>query len=187
MKKQGLSILSTVILLSLVLSACSSPAAIVANRVRALIAQPSAEIKQMTNLPAPANSLAAQPAQAPSAQTGDQSSLLTAYEAALENVYTQVNGSVVNIRVVQQQSAADIQNLPLPFFNNPGSPDTPELPQGPQFSQALGSGVVLDKEGHILTNNHVAGSADRSKSPFPMARRFLLRWLERTPIATWQW
>jgi len=34
-------------------------------------------------------------------------------------------------------------------------------PRAPQKTQSLGSGVVIDAEGHILTNEHVVGRADR--------------------------
>jgi serine protease Do len=44
------------------------------------------------------------------------------------------------------------------FFGNPfeGSPQ-----MGPRRSSALGSGVIIDSNGYILTNNHVVEKADR--------------------------
>ncbi len=36
----------------------------------------------------------------------------------------------------------------------------------PQKSQGIGSGVVIDREGHILTNNHVVADADTIKVEF---------------------
>jgi serine protease Do len=51
------------------------------------------------------------------------------------------------------------------FFGNPfGGGNMPEMPQ--RRSSALGSGVVVDKAGYILTNNHVVDKADRIKVKF---------------------
>jgi len=84
-------------------------------------------------------------------------SLTSDIEATLEQIYQQVSPSVVNIRVVQKQEAMfpALPEIPgFPFFN---------LPQGPQeyYTKGLGSGFVWDKEGHIITNNHVVTGADR--------------------------
>lgn len=52
------------------------------------------------------------------------------------------------------------------FFGNPfGNGGAPEMPQRRGF--ALGSGVVVDKAGYILTNNHVIEKADRIQVKFP--------------------
>jgi serine protease Do len=51
------------------------------------------------------------------------------------------------------------------FFGNPFGGGSPDM--GPQRkSQALGSGVVVDKAGYILTNNHVVDKADRIQVKF---------------------
>lgn len=82
----------------------------------------------------------------------------------MEHIYDQVNPSVVNIRVVQKQevTAPAFPEIPgFPFF-------TPPTPQGPQefFRQGAGSGFVWDKEGHIVTNNHVVAGADKISVTF---------------------
>ncbi|HVM75764.1 MAG TPA: Do family serine endopeptidase, partial [Candidatus Saccharimonadales bacterium] len=41
------------------------------------------------------------------------------------------------------------------FFDRPG------MPQQPQAERSLGSGVILDKAGYILTNNHVVDQASK--------------------------
>jgi len=53
------------------------------------------------------------------------------------------------------------------FFGNPGGGGnaTPDMPQ--RRGYALGSGVVVDKAGYILTNNHVVEKADRIQVKFP--------------------
>jgi serine protease Do len=52
------------------------------------------------------------------------------------------------------------------FFGNPlgGGGGTSPMPQG--RGSALGSGVVIDKAGYILTNNHVVDKADRIQVKF---------------------
>jgi len=92
----------------------------------------------------------------------------------LENIYAQVNPSVVSIRVVQKQDASvlngdnnpfsDIPGAPNFFFSNPGQNNN--QPAVPQYSQALGSGFVWDKDGYIVTNNHVVRGADKIEVKF---------------------
>jgi S1-C subfamily serine protease len=81
---------------------------------------------------------------------------VAALEGTLEHIYSEVNPSVVTIRVVQTQEV-NVPVLPeipgFPFFGGPSAPQT-------QVQQALGSGFVWDKEGHIVTNNHVVAGAD---------------------------
>lgn len=90
--------------------------------------------------------------------------LLAAYQGTLENIYAEVNSSVVNIRVVQKVDAANLEmsQIPgFPFFS---------LPQGnqpeQQYQSALGSGFVWDEQGHIVTNNHVVNGADKIEVTF---------------------
>ncbi len=96
---------------------------------------------------------------------------VAALEGTLENIYAQVNPSVVNIRVVQKQTAVTTwqQSPDLPDW--PGLPEIPfEQPDSdtPQqfYQQGQGSGFVWDKEGHIVTNNHVVADADKIQVTF---------------------
>ncbi len=50
------------------------------------------------------------------------------------------------------------------FFGNPFGEGAPNM--GTRRSEALGSGVVVDRAGYILTNNHVVDKADRIQVKF---------------------
>jgi S1-C subfamily serine protease len=90
-------------------------------------------------------------------------------QAALEQVYQAANPSVVNIRVTitggmqQLQGLPEMPNMPgLPFPFGQGTPDqgTPDQGQSAPKAQAEGSGFVWDKQGDIVTNNHVVDGAE---------------------------
>ena len=83
----------------------------------------------------------------------------SAEERIASDVYRNVGQSVVYIRVVSQPTAGG------PRSQIPGMPQIPNVPPtGPQ--QASGSGFVLDKDGHIVTNNHVVDGADKIEVKF---------------------
>jgi S1-C subfamily serine protease len=79
-----------------------------------------------------------------------------ALEATLGEIYDEVNPSVVNIQVTQNAAS-----LPQDHPAVPGFPPDPSQPSEPFQQQGQGSGFVWDKEGHIITNNHVIAGADR--------------------------
>jgi len=79
--------------------------------------------------------------------------LLAALEGRLQAIYVQVNPSVVNIQVTQNAVASSSVQPQVP-----GSPFGPSTPQ-PQ--QGSGSGFVWDKQGHVVTNNHVVDGASQ--------------------------
>lgn len=73
-------------------------------------------------------------------------SALSAFEGTLEQIYQQVNPSVVSIDVIiGGQSSGSRGN---PFGSQGGG-------------EALGSGFVWDTQGHIVTNNHVVSGANQ--------------------------
>jgi serine protease Do len=55
------------------------------------------------------------------------------------------------------------------------------LPQGPQHEHGLGSGVIVTKDGYILTNNHVVDGASEVKVSLPDGREFTARVIGRDP------
>jgi S1-C subfamily serine protease len=72
---------------------------------------------------------------------------VAALEGTIQQIYQKVNPSVVNIDVTISATGSS------------GSGQSPfGSPQG-QPSGALGSGFVWDKQGHIVTNNHVVADA----------------------------
>jgi S1-C subfamily serine protease len=151
MKTHTLKITSLIIITTLLLSACSAlPAAQVklGNNSLSLNSSTETQVENSPTLP----------------QTrSNQDGVIAAYEGALQNVYTQVNPSVVNIRVVQKQDLSTFSQGQLPFnFDLPegSQPDTP------QYAQGLGSGFIWDSEGHIVTNNHVLEGADKIEVTF---------------------
>ncbi len=82
---------------------------------------------------------------------------LAALEGTLQQIYQQVSPSVVGIRVTATVTGR--QALPdWPFPNL--------APQAPQQQSGEGSGFVWDKQGHIVTNNHVVENADTIKVTF---------------------
>jgi serine protease Do len=68
--------------------------------------------------------------------------------------------AVVHIEVTQR---SEVNNPMVPFENNPffhfffNGPDMPR--KFKQEMKGIGSGILMDAQGHILTNNHVAGGA----------------------------
>jgi serine protease Do len=140
--KSKLWLVTIVMIAALALSACS-PAA--------LSAVNNASVASASNLQ-PVAAVNAAPASKSAAVIANVADL----EATLEQIYQQVNPSVVAIHVVEKASAS----AGLPFFNDPTNPN-----QQPQ-AQALGSGFVWDKDGHIVTNNHVAAGTDKIEVTF---------------------
>jgi serine protease Do len=105
---------------------------------------------------------------APMAQS-QQTSLVT----AIETVARQAVPAVVHIEVTERQT---IPNPLLPFEKEPffkyffGNPKMPKNFQ--REISGLGSGIIIDDAGHILTNYHVVGGATKIEVMLADGRQF---------------
>jgi len=152
MQKRSLSLSILFVIAIFTLSACAAPglsatnAGLVRGQAAAATAAPTAA-----------------PAAAPSAAAAD---LLAAYQGTLENLYTTVSPSVVNISVVHKVSASNLNIPGFPFFSQPQTPNQEQPGAQPQYESGVGSGFVWDQQGHIVTNNHVVDGADEIEVTF---------------------
>jgi serine protease Do len=159
MKTHTLKITSLIVLVALLLTSCSAYPALQANIGNGL----NSLFSDTNTLAESAATPTAVPETSNTNSNVNSNDLLLAYEGTLENVYTQVNPSVVNIRVVEQQSASSLDLSQSPFgYNSPQG----SVPQSPQYSQGLASGFVWDSQGYIVTNNHVVDGANKIEVTF---------------------
>ena len=77
-------------------------------------------------------------------------------EDTIASIYDRVSPAVVYITSTSQSGTRT-----SPFGGLPQLPGLPQQPQQPQPSTGTGSGIIIDDQGHILTNNHVVEGADR--------------------------
>ncbi len=144
-KKSIYSVSVLVVLAMLTLSGCGAVGQLISQSVMPVVAESQQESATTPVLSAP--------------DTGamTQGTVLDALEATLGGIYENVNPSVVSIQVTQKVSPMMQQ---MPFFGS-----TPQVPEE-QYQQGAGSGFVWDKQGHIVTNNHVVADADKIRVQF---------------------
>ncbi len=144
--KKSLYSVSILLVLSLLtLSGCGALGQLITQAVLPVSAQPAQESVETPVLPAPDTG------------TLTQGTVLDALEDTLGDIYENVNPSVVSIQVTQKVSTMMQQ---MPFYGT-----TPQVPEE-QYQQGAGSGFVWDKQGHIVTNNHVIADADKIRVQF---------------------
>jgi Do/DeqQ family serine protease len=110
------------------------------------------------------------PAQAaPAAEKATSFDLTT----AITRVAKQNIPSVVHIEVTESQEVA---NPFLPFANDPMFRRFFNAPQMPKKfkreTKGLGTGIIIDSQGHILTNHHVAGGASKIEVQLSNGERY---------------
>ena len=101
--------------------------------------------------------------------------LLQRASKARAAIVKEIRKSVVNISVEKKVSSGESDAPDLfndPFFRRFFQPRLPNQPGQPrEFKQrGLGSGVIVSKDGYILTNSHVAGDADKILVKLPDGR-----------------
>jgi serine protease Do len=119
---------------------------------------------------------------------GQATGLLPAAPGSFSSLVKKAKASVVNISTVKTVAGG----LAHPFsFGGPPRPDDPfkdffdrffgdQMPK--DFKQKnLGSGFVIDKEGFILTNNHVVEKADEITVKLADGKSFLAKIVGRDP------
>ncbi|MBF0340533.1 MAG: DegQ family serine endoprotease [Magnetococcales bacterium] len=86
---------------------------------------------------------------------------------------------VVNIHTSKKARASKSGTQHNPFKNSPFEqffqPFMDRLPQGEMQTHNLGSGVIIDPDGYILTNNHVIEEADEIKVRLADEREFVAK------------
>ncbi len=79
----------------------------------------------------------------------------TRLESPFTRIYEKVAPCVVTINVKGKVESQGYPRNPLDFFS-----PIPRRNQNERPYKGMGSGVIIDREGHILTNNHVIESPD---------------------------
>lgn len=94
--------------------------------------------------------------------------------ASYADVVERVSPAVVTVRSERKVKAEAVDN---PFANDPifrqfFGGKIPQMQQKPQIERGLGSGVIIESNGTILTNNHVVEGATTVKIDLPDKRTF---------------
>ncbi|KAF0120295.1 MAG: protease Do, partial [bacterium] len=101
---------------------------------------------------------------------------------AIERVAEQNIPAVVHIEVTERQ---EVVNPLLPFEGDPFFRHFFNIPQMPRkFKRelkGLGTGMIIDPHGHILTNNHVAGGATKIEVLLANGKRYPARLVGADP------
>lgn len=110
-------------------------------------------------------------------------SIMESMSRVFNHVSQKVNNTVVHItatKVIQRQR----RNM-MPFndeffrrfFPEEQFPHSFSSPEQPEKRMALGSGVIIDPNGYIVTNNHVVKDADKIQIVFSDGRKYDPEWV----------
>ena len=177
MKK--LTWISIFVVTTILLSACSIPTSVLKSQAKEILTTAKRDLDpQITEMVKVEPKPLAEPTQPPAQSSSEISGWLSAYEGTLQKVYEEVNPSVVNIRVLVDIPSVILEipespGTPFNFPNIPGLPGSQEgeTPEGqgsdtPPLQEGMGSGFVWDKNGYIVTNNHVVAEAKKIEITF---------------------
>ena len=109
------------------------------------------------------------PSSAPASSPEEASFAHAAHQLTIHQIYMRSAPGVVQVTATSK-----VTTQPNPFFDPFGVPQT-------QTTQALGSGFVIDKAGHIVTNYHVVQGASKVEVSFSNNERLPATIVGRDP------
>ncbi|HTZ04524.1 MAG TPA: trypsin-like peptidase domain-containing protein [Gaiellaceae bacterium] len=109
------------------------------------------------------------PSSAPQSSPEEASFAHAAHQLTIHQIYMRSAPGVVQVTATSK-----VTTQPNPFFDPFGVPQT-------QTTQALGSGFVIDKAGHIVTNYHVVQGASKVEVSFSNNERLPATIVGRDP------
>jgi serine protease Do len=103
-------------------------------------------------------------------------------------IVDKVSPAVVKIEVTSTVKGTSLDQIPdlngpnlWQFFGNPfGRGSSPRFNR-PEIEHGLGSGVIVTRDGYILTNNHVVDGASKVEITLPDGREFTAKVVGRDP------
>jgi len=114
---------------------------------------------------------------------------LLALSQAFEEIANRIGPAVVNINteeVITRRGpgfGGDSDDPMLEFFRRFGFGVPPfEIPEQ-QLRRSLGSGVIVDPKGYIITNNHVVEGATKIKVSLPGGQEYLAKLVGTDPVS----
>jgi len=103
-------------------------------------------------------------------------------------IVEKVAPAVVKIETTATIKGASLEQFPgfnnpffRQFFGNQFGQVLPPHAMGPEVEHGLGSGVIITRDGYILTNNHVVDGAKEVKVTLPDGREFTAKVVGRDP------